>query len=86
MHGVHLKAHQRVLGCQLLVGGGHLGPAHVAGRIQPLPLQVAFVHGIGVEQTQGAHAGGGQVLQHRAAQPAAVHDQHGSLPQLLLTR
>ena len=71
-----LQADEGVLGGQLLGGHFGLGAAHVGGSVEHLPLQVAGIHGIEIEQAQGAHAGGGQVLQHRAAQPAAAYYQH----------
>ena len=77
---------ERILGAQLLGGYFGFGAAHIGGGVEHLPLEVALVHGIEIEQAQGAHAGGGQVLQHRAAQAAAAHYQHAGGLQALLAR
>ena len=61
-----------------------LGRTTSAVAYSNLALQVAVVHGVEIKQLQRAHAGGSQVLQHRAAQPAAAHHQHAGRFQLLL--
>ena len=81
---VRFQRNERVLGAQLFGGHQGFGAAHVGGGVQHLALQVTGIHHVEIEQAQGAHAGGGQVLQHRAAQPAAAHHQHAGRFQLVL--
>ncbi len=76
--------HQRV---EALHGPGSrfsLGLAQVGRPEQNLAVQVAALHHVGIDNAERAHAGGGQVLQHRAAQPARAHHQHPGRFQPLL--
>jgi hypothetical protein len=52
--------------------------------VDDLALQVRRVDLVELDDAERAHAGGGQVEQRRAAQPAGAHDQHlGVLESLL---
>ncbi len=45
-----------------LLGGVDLGLPDPLAVVQDLPLQIAFVDGVRVDDANGAHAGGGQVV------------------------
>ena len=61
-----------------------LAPADVGGREQDLALQVGELDDVVVDDADAADAGGGEVVQHRRAQPAGADDQHRAGAQLLL--
>ena len=56
--------------------GFDLGPADVRDAVDHLPLEVAQVHVVVVDDPQGPHAGGGQVQQGRRAQSPGADHQH----------
>ena len=60
---VSTNAHLGVQVGQHLAGGFHLGVAHLAGGVNDLAVQIAHVHGVVVDDGDGAHPGGGQVEQ-----------------------
>jgi hypothetical protein len=61
----------RVQGEQVFGGGLDLGPAGVGGGEQHLALQVGQRDGVGVDQAQGPHPGGGQIEGGRRPRPPA---------------
>src|SRR3546814_8649694 len=50
-----------------------------------LTLQVGEVHGVVVDDTEGADAGGSQIEQQRRAEAAGADHQHPGVQQLFLT-
>ena len=70
--------HQRVQGGDGVTGGLDLGPAHIRDAVDHLALEVAQVHGVVVDDSQGSHSGGGQVQQRGRAEAAgADHEDLG---------
>ena len=56
--------------------GVHLGPPDGRGGVDHLAVQVRRLDPVGVDDPDGAHPGGGQVLQHRGSEPAGADHQH----------
>ena len=54
----------------------NLGPSHISGAMEYLPLQVVQRHLVVVHQTECAHPGSGQVKGRRRAQPTSPQHQH----------
>ncbi len=81
---VDVQRNEWVLRGQFLGGHHSFGPAHVSGGVEDLALQVIIIDSIKIEQAEGAHSRGGQVLQYRTAQAATAHDQHPGGFELLL--
>ena len=81
---MRLDPHVRVQRRDALGRHLDLGPAHVGGAVEDLALQVGGVDHVEVDDSQGSHPGGGQVLGQWAAQPAGAHQQHPGLQQRLL--
>src|SRR5713226_2266485 len=53
-----------------------LGGAYARGRMNDLALQVREVDRVVIDDAERADAGGGEVEQHRRAQPAGADDEH----------
>jgi hypothetical protein len=53
-----------------------LWPSHIRHAVDDLPLQVAQVNGVVVDDPDGPDAGRGKVEQGRGAQPAGTDDKH----------
>ena len=56
-------------------GALDLGPADVGRGMDHLPLQVRQRHRVVVDHAQRADAGGGEIEQHRRAEPAGADHQ-----------
>ena len=69
---------------QHLAGGFHLGAAHLAGGVNDLAVQIAHVHGVVVDDGDGAHPGGSQVEQGWGAQAASTDTAHVGVGKPLL--
>ena len=84
-HGVVLDdVQRRIERDELLRGGVELFAADVFGRVDDLALQIAGVHDVEIDQTQGADAGRGQIESQRRAQTAGAHAEHARGFQLAL--
>ena len=81
---VEVDAHFRVDGLQPIAGRVELGPAHVGGAVQHLPLQVAEIDDVEVHQADPADAGGGEVQPQRRAQAAGADEQDAGRLEALL--
>ena len=81
------NAHLGVQVGQHLAGGFHLGAAHLAGGVNDLAVQVAHVHGVVINNGDGAHSRSSQVEEGRGAQTAGADTAHvGVGKPLLLVR
>jgi hypothetical protein len=69
-------ANVRVQAAQPVGRGAQLGPAHVVRAVEDLPLEVAEVHGIEVDETERADAGGGQIERRGGSQPTGADAEH----------
>ncbi len=61
---------------QAVAGGVELGPADVAGAVQHLPLQVAEIDHVEIDQADAANPCGGEVQPERRAESAGADEQH----------
>ena len=68
----------------LLPGGVQLGTTHVLGAVNDLPLQVAEIDGVEVDQPQLPDAGGRKIEAQRSPQAPGPHQQDAGGLQLLL--
>ena len=69
---------------ELFLGRVELLAPNVFGGVDDLPLQIARVNHVEVDQAQRADAGRGQVERQRRAEPAGAHAEHPRGLQLLL--
>ena len=60
----------------------HLAPADIVGAEDHLPLQIRQRHRVVVDDAERADPGGGEIKQHRRAQPAGADHQHARSFQL----
>jgi hypothetical protein len=77
-HLVHFHADVRVDGLHPVSRRFDLRTAHRRRVVQDLPLQVARVNIIAVDDAEGADAGGGQVHRRGRAEAAGADQQHPS--------
>ena len=66
--------HVRVVGLYVVVGGLDLGPAHVSGVVQHLPLQVGQLNHVEVNDSNGAHPSQRKVDGGGRTQPTGAYD------------
>ena len=74
-----------LIACSRSVADVELRAADVGRAVEDLPLQVAEIHDIEVDDAERADAGGGQVHRHRRTQAAGADAQHLGRFQLALT-
>ena len=68
--------HMRIERVDFLGGAVDLGPADIRRKVNDLALQVGQRHGVVVDHAERADAGGGEIHQHRRAEPAGADHQH----------
>ena len=71
-------------GEEFFLGGVELAAANVLGGVDDLPLQIARVNHIEIDETESADAGCGQIQRKRRAQTARSHAEDARGLQLLL--
>ena len=82
--GVRLERHLGVERRQPLRRHLGLAPADVGGREQDLALQVGELDDVVVDDADAADAGGGEIEEHRRAEPAGADDEHRAGAQRVL--
>src|SRR6266480_649806 len=63
-----------------------LGPAEVRSAVDDLALQIGKRHGVVIDDAERADARGGEIQQHRRAEPAGADHEHPGAPQRELPR
>jgi hypothetical protein len=62
------------------------GFARIGERVNGLPMQVAGIQVVGIDQPQVSHSGARQVLKHRTAEATQAYDQHAGALERRLAR
>ena len=70
---------------QFVGGGVDLQSADIGRRVNDLPLQIAFVDNVEVDQPERADTGRGQIERERRTQPSRANAEHSCGLELLLT-
>src|SRR6202012_700725 len=65
-------------------GGIDLGAAHVIGGVNDLPVQIAFVHYVEIDQAERADTRCRKIIQKRRAESAAAYTENFRCLELLL--
>jgi hypothetical protein len=80
-----IDVHVRVEGSQALARYDDLVAADVPGRVEDLPLKIALVDPVVIDETEPAHARRGEIQARGAAEPAQANKQNGAAAQAELT-
>ena len=64
------------MACEPVAGRVQFGPADVGGAVQDLPLQIAEIDDVEIDEAEPADAGCGEVEAQRRAEAAGADEQH----------
>ena len=67
------------MACDSVAGRVQLGPADVGGAVNDLPLQVAEIDHVEIDEADAADAGRGEVEAERRAEAAGADEQHAAM-------